>query len=190
MSLKIVRASIPDVLIIEPQVFGDSRGLFLETYSRKKYYEAGLDCTFVQDNYSNSSKDVLRGLHYQLNYPQAKLVHVLKGRVFDVAVDIRRGSPTFGRYVGEVLSAENHRQMFIPEGFAHGFCVLSDRAAFYYKCTGFYHSEDDMGISWADETAAVSWPVTTPFLSDKDLVLPMLKDIPENLLPMYRMPSD
>ncbi len=186
MPLQIIKTVLPDVYIFEPDVFRDGRGFFIEMYNQKKYTEVGLTGAFVQDNHSHSTKNILRGLHYQLNHPQGKLVFVLKGKVFDVAVDIRRGSPTFGHWVGEILSEENKRQMFIPEGFAHGFCVLSDVVDFCYKCTDFYHPEDDRGINWKDETINIDWPVTDPILSEKDNNLPRLHDLPEELLPVYK----
>jgi dTDP-4-dehydrorhamnose 3,5-epimerase len=185
MPLKVIKTNIPDVVVFEPVVFKDSRGFFMESYNQKKYKELGLKRTFVQDNFSHSSKGTLRGLHYQLNYPQAKFVFVVHGEVFDVAVDIRRGSPTFGHWVGELLSSENNRQIFIPEGFAHGFCVLSEAAVFMYKCTDFYHPEDDRGLNFSDETIGINWPIKAPILSDKDSALPMLHDLPEKLLPVY-----
>lgn len=187
MPLRIIKTAVPDVLIIEPEVFRDMRGFFLETYNQKKYAENGLDKTFVQDNHSHSSKGTLRGLHYQLNHPQGKLVYVVHGEIFDVAVDIRRGSPTFGHWVGEVLSEKNNRLMFVPEGFAHGFCVLSDTADFMYKCTDLYHHEDDRGVNWSDETLSIDWPIKDPILSDRDTLLPMLHDVPEDLLPVYEV---
>lgn len=185
MPLQTIKTAIPDVLIFRPEVFSDSRGFFMEIYHQEKYRKGGLNKIFVQDNHSRSKKRILRGLHYQLNHPQGKLVFVVKGEVFDVAVDIRQGSPTFGQWVGEVLSAENNQQMFIPEGFAHGFCVLSESADFIYKCTDFYHPEDDRGIMWSDKTIGVTWPVTNPIVSDKDSTLPRLHDISKELLPEY-----
>ncbi len=188
MALSVVKTDIPEVLIFEPDVFGDRRGFFMETYNRDQYASKGLDRLFVQDNYSHSAGGTLRGLHYQLNHPQGKFVFVVKGEVFDVAVDIRKGSPTFGKWVGQILSETNRRQMFIPEGFAHGFCVLSETADFMYKCTDFYHPEDDRGIHWADASIGVSWPVDNPVLSDKDSSLPCLKNMAEDELPVYKGP--
>ena len=163
--------SIPDVIIIEPQVFGDHRGWFMETYSIRAFSDLGINTVFVQDNQSKSRKGVLRGLHYQKHFPQAKLVRVLSGEVFDVAVDIREGSKTYRKWVGIVLSGENKRQFFIPKGLAHGFLVLSETAEFSYKCDAFYHPEDEVGIRWDDPTIAVAWPETglDPILSQKDL---------------------
>ena len=183
MALEIKNTAIADVLIIEPDVFHDRRGFFMETYHQKKYAGNGLHKEFVQDNRSFSSKNVLRGLHYQLTHQQAKLVFVLKGEIFDVVVDIRPHSPTFGRWVGEVLSDQNNRQIFVPEGFAHGFCVLSDTADVIYKCTDLYYPEDDKGINWADKKINIDWPVKNPVMSDKDKSLPMLHDVPKELLP-------
>ena len=186
MALKITQTALPDVRIITPDVFRDSRGFFLETYQLHKYGLLGITRPFVQDNHSRSSRGILRGMHYQLNFPQAKLVSVLRGEIFDVAVDIRRGSPWFGRWVGEVLSDKNNYQIFIPEGFAHGFCVLSDTVDLIYKCTDCYHPEDDRGIHWADETIGITWPLRTPLTSDKDSLLPLLENIAPELLPVYK----
>ena len=186
MSIKTIKTTLPGVLVFEPEVFGDSRGFFMEMYHENKYREAGLMRRFVQDNFSHSSRGILRGLHYQLKHPQGKLVCVLKGEVLDVAVDIRVGSPTFGQWFAELLSGTNRRQIFIPEGFAHGFCVLSESADFMYKCTDFYHPEDDRGVNWADKTINIDWPEKNPLLSDKDSRLPFLSDIPEEFLPAYR----
>jgi len=157
---------------IQPKVFGDSRGYFLESYSEKDFFEAGLSMKFVQDNQSMSSKGVLRGLHFQKQHPQGKLVRALAGEVYDVAVDLRNDSPTFGKYYGVILSAEKQNQFYIPEGFAHGFIVLSDTAIFAYKCTDFYHPEDEGGLMWNDSSIGIDWeniaPGIIPQLSDKD----------------------
>jgi dTDP-4-dehydrorhamnose 3,5-epimerase len=153
-----IRTEIEGVHIIEPRVFGDERGYFLETYNKEDFLKAGITCEFVQDNQSKSRKGVLRGLHFQKQYPQAKLVRVTKGEVYDVAVDLRKGSPTYGKYVGVVLSAEKKNMFFIPRGFAHGFLVLSEEAEFTYKCDEFYHPEDEGGISWDDQTIGIKWP--------------------------------
>lgn len=176
--MKIIDTDIPDVRIIEPQVFGDDRGFFMETFQAQRYAEAGLPHLFVQDNYSRSVKGTLRGLHFQEPKPQGKLVQVLSGSVFDVAVDIRRGSPTFGKWVGVELSAMNKRQLWVPPGFAHGFCVLSDSADFHYKCTEFYAPENERSIAWNDPDLGISWPVTEPLLSKKDAAGIRLKDAP------------
>jgi dTDP-4-dehydrorhamnose 3,5-epimerase len=175
--MKIISTSIPDVIVFEPQVFSDSRGHFLETYQEQKYRDAGIPKPFVQDNQSFSIAKVLRGLHFQLHHPQGKLVRVTRGEVFDVAVDLRRKSATFGQWHGEVLSAENHRQMYIPENFAHGFCVLSDSAEFLYKCTDFYHPGDEVGLIWNDAKIGVQWPIQDPLLSEKDANLPTLAEV-------------
>ncbi len=185
MSLRIVKTDIPDVLIVEPDVFGDERGFFKEVYHEKKYISAGIRARFNQDNHSRSVKGVLRGLHYQLKNPQAKLVFVLKGSVFDVAVDIRLGSPWFGKWTGTVLTQDNHRQMFIPEGFAHGFCVLGETADFIYKCSSFFDPDDDRGILWSDPQIDINWNVHNPVVSEKDRALPLLCDVPEEFLPVY-----
>jgi dTDP-4-dehydrorhamnose 3,5-epimerase len=180
--MEIIKTSIPEIIVFVPPVFTDSRGYFLETYQQQKYAEAGISKPFVQDNQSYSTKNVLRGLHFQLRHPQAKLVRVTQGTVFDVAIDIRKHSPTFGKWHGEILSAENKRQMYVPENFAHGFCVLSDNAEFVYKCTDFYVPGDESGLIWNDPQLGIDWPIDQPILSDKDAVLPKLADILE-LLP-------
>jgi len=166
--MKITPTRIPDVLLVEPDVFGDERGFFMETYHAEKYAEQGIDAVFVQDNHSRSTRGVLRGLHYQLEKPQGKLVRVVTGTVFDVAVDIRKGSPTFGRWVGVELSDSNHRQLYIPPGFAHGFCVTSDTADFEYKCSGYYAPETEHGIQWNDPDIGIDWPAHDYLISEKD----------------------
>ncbi|NSX04487.1 dTDP-4-dehydrorhamnose 3,5-epimerase [Cupriavidus gilardii] len=170
MSLIAVRTDIPDVLIIEPKVFGDERGFFFESFNARRFAEAtGVDRPFVQDNHSRSSRGVLRGLHYQIHHPQGKLVRVVVGEVFDVAVDIRQGSPTFGKWVGVMLSAENKRQLWVPEGFAHGFVVTSEYAEFLYKTTDYWFAEHERSIAWNDPALAISWPDhIEPTLSAKD----------------------
>lgn len=165
--ITVTRCDIEGLMVIEPTVFGDERGYFLETYNYKDYKEAGIGLEFVQDNQSMSKKGVLRGLHFQLNYPQDKLVRVINGEVFDVAVDLRSGSETFGRWYGVILSAENKKQFFIPKNFAHGFLVLSDTAEFAYKCTDFYHPNDEGGLLWNDPDIGIEWPV----LKDMDLII-------------------
>ncbi len=163
--------TLPGVLVVEPQVFGDARGFFLESFNKKAYEDAlGRTLDFVQDNHSSSSRGVLRGLHYQLPHPQGKLVRVVRGEVFDVVVDLRRGSPTFGRWVGETLSAENKRQLWIPEGFAHGFLVVSAEAEFLYKTTDYWHPEHERCIRWDDPELAIRWPLdgAPPVVSAKD----------------------
>lgn len=166
--MKTITTSLPGVLIIEPRVFTDARGFFLETYNAERYADAGVGVSFVQDNHSSSVRGTVRGLHYQLRHPQAKLLRVINGAVFDVAVDIRRGSPSFGRWVSVELSAENKRQFFIPAGFAHGFCALSEVAELEYKCTDFYVADDQRVIAWNDPTIGIRWPVREPILSDSD----------------------
>ena len=181
--MRIETTELPGVLILEPKVFGDARGFFLETWSERRYAEAGLPQTFVQDNLSFSARGVLRGLHYQHPHAQGKLVYVLQGEVFDVAVDIRAGSPTFGRWVGATLSAENRRQLWIPPGFAHGFCVVSETALFAYKCTDYYAAEHEGSILWNDAELGIPWPIPEPTLSAKDAAAPRLAQIDRTRLP-------
>ncbi|MBC7235379.1 MAG: dTDP-4-dehydrorhamnose 3,5-epimerase [Chloroflexi bacterium] len=176
--MRVIPTSLPDVLIVEPDVYGDERGFFMESYSRRKYAALGIDVEFVQDNHSRSSRGVLRGLHYQARPGQAKLVRVVSGEVYDVAVDIRHGSPTFGKWVGVVLSAENKRQLYIPVGFAHGFCVLSEMADFLYKVSSYYDPTEERGIVWDDPDLAIDWPVEEPILSPRDRAHPRFKDAP------------
>ena len=184
--MKILPTSLPEILIIEPPVFEDKRGFFMETYHQRKYTEAGIELVFVQDNLSHSLHGTLRGLHYQLQQAQAKLIQVTRGSVFDVAVDIRLGSPNFGKWTGSLLSDENKFQMYIPAGFAHGFCVLSEAAEVIYKCTDFYAPDDEGGILWSDPALAIEWPVSKPLLSKKDSQLPLLADLPHTRLPVYK----
>jgi len=184
--MQLIKTAIPEVLLIKPKVFGDTRGFFLETYNKERYMDAGFpDVEFVQDNHSRSSKGVLRGLHFQLNHPQGKLVQVATGSVFDVAVDIRVGSPTFGQWYGCVLSEENHHQLWIPPKFAHGFCVLSDTADFIYKCTDYYRPEDEGGLLWNDPEVGIDWPLAEPLLSEKDELYSQLSKINHDSLPKY-----
>lgn len=185
MNLKATRLEIPELLLLEPRVFSDTRGFFLETYHRQKYVDLGVDVTFVQDNHSFSKKDTLRGLHYQLKHAQAKLVYVVRGEVYDIAVDIRRGSPTFGKWVAVILSSENKRQLYVPPGFAHGFCVTSETADVLYKCSDFYSPEDECGISWSDPTLAIPWPTKSPLLSPKDSTYPTLALAAPDQLPSF-----
>ena len=177
--VKRIDTSIDGLMILEPQVFADARGYFMETYNTESFKDVGLDVTFVQDNESKSSKGVLRGLHFQTQYPQGKLVRVLQGRVFDVGVDLRGGSPTYGQWEGVVLSGENRRMFYVPEGFAHGFLVLSDTAVFSYKCTNLYHPEYDSGIRYDDPDIGIDWPIEAGqiVLSDKDKNLKTLSEI-------------
>ena len=166
--MRIIEAEIPGVLVIEPDVLTDSRGFFLETYHAEKYRQCGMEGPFVQDNHSQSVGGTLRGLHLQLRHMQAKLIRVIEGEVFDVAVDVRRGSPTFGRWVAVNLSAINFKQCYVPPGFAHGFCVVSAVAQVEYKCTGLYDPASEIGIAWDDPGLAIPWPVRDPILSDRD----------------------
>lgn len=189
MALKVTPTRLSEVMVVEPDVFGDERGFFMEVYNVETYRAAGIDCMFVQDNHSFSMNGTLRGLHYQLPFLQAKLVWVVTGTVLDVAVDIRRGSPTFGQWVAEILSDDNRRRLFIPRGFAHGFCVLSPSAHFMYKCDEFYHPESDRGVNWRDPDIAIDWQLSDPILSPKDRFLPLLVDIPAAMLPIYEKPG-
>jgi len=183
--MRVIETALPDVVILAPKVFGDQRGFFLETYHEERYREAGVPARFVQDNHSRSRRGVLRGLHYQLQRPQGKLVWVIRGQVFDIAVDIRRGSPTFGRWVSCVLDDQNHHQLYIPPGFAHGFCVLSAEADFMYKCTDYYHLQSEQGIAWNDPDLSIDWPGLEVILSDKDRRYPRLAEQPPEKLPVY-----
>lgn len=183
--MKVVPTALQGLTLLEPAVFGDDRGFFFESWNADRFATQGLPSTFVQSNVSSSSKGVLRGLHYQWPRPQGKLVTVLAGEVYDVAVDIRRGSPTFGQWEAFILSGENRRQLWIPPGFAHGFAVLSDTALFHYLCTDVYVKEADAGIRWNDAEIAVDWPISQPLLSAKDEQAPFLKDVPEDRLPVY-----
>ncbi|KAF1713026.1 dTDP-4-dehydrorhamnose 3,5-epimerase [Pseudoxanthomonas sacheonensis] len=183
--MKVVETSLPGCVVIEPAVFGDDRGFFFETWNADRYGQLGLPDRFVQSNVSSSARGVLRGLHYQWPNPQGKLVSVLEGEVYDVAVDIRRGSPTFGRWAAVILSAQNKRQFWIPEGFAHGFAVLSDRAIFSYLCTAQYDKSADAGVRWDDAAIGIDWPIDAPLLSEKDGKAPFLADVAEDCLPIY-----
>ena len=175
--MKVIETKLPGVLIIEPQVFGDARGFFKETFQTQRYREAGIEYDFVQDNHSRSQKGVLRGLHFQITKPQGKLVSCSKGAVFDVAVDVDPLSATFGQYVGIELTEDNHRQFWVPPGYAHGFCVLTDTADFQYKCTDYYDPFDEGGLIWNDPDVAIEWPIDQPLLSDKDAKLPSLNEL-------------
>lgn len=177
--MKFTPTRIPDVVLIEPQVFGDHRGFFMETWHQKEFAEAGIELPFVQDNHSRSAHGILRGLHYQIQQAQGKLVRVIRGEVYDVAVDIRRGSSTFGHWVGEILSEENRRMLWVPPGFAHGFYVVSEVAEFVYKCTDFYAPQHEKSILWSDPQLAIDWPLVNgvpPILSGKDAQAVLLKD--------------
>ncbi|MCC7044029.1 MAG: dTDP-4-dehydrorhamnose 3,5-epimerase [Acidobacteria bacterium] len=183
--MEIRPSRIPDVLIVAPRVFRDARGYLLEVWNQARYAGRGMPPTFVQDNVSRSVRGVLRGLHLQHPHGQGKLVQVLDGEVFDVAVDVRVGSPTFGQWVGERLSGENHRQLYVPAGFAHGFCVLSQSALVSYKVTAPYCPEAEFGIAWNDPSLGISWPIGTPVVSTKDASAPHLSDIPLERLPRW-----
>jgi dTDP-4-dehydrorhamnose 3,5-epimerase len=174
-SVKFLQTDLPGVMVVEPDVHRDARGFFLETFHARRYREGGIPYDFVQDNHSRSVRGTLRGLHAQRTRPQGKLVRALRGEIFDVAVDIRPGSKTFGGWTAAVLSGENFRQMFVPPGFAHGFCVLSDLAEIEYKCTDFYDRSDEIGVLW--NSAGIDWPVKEPLLSAKDAALPRLEDL-------------
>ena len=183
--MDLIETHIPGVVILEPRVFGDARGFFMETWNQARYVEAGLPASFVQDNLSYSRRGVLRGLHFQHPNAQGKLVYVLQGEVFDVAVDIRRGSPTFGQSVSALLSSDNKRQFYVPPGFAHGFCVTSETALFAYKCTELYSPSDEASILWNDPALGIDWPIDAPELSDKDRIALSLADFPQDRLPTY-----
>jgi dTDP-4-dehydrorhamnose 3,5-epimerase len=188
--MRVLETEIPGVLIVEPQLFGDARGSFVETHRQETYAAAGIAPEgFVQDNLSLSRGGVLRGLHYQWPNPQGKLVQVLTGEVFDVAIDIRVGSPTYGKWIGAQLSGENRRQLYVPPGFAHGFAVLSESALFAYKCTAYYDPSADRGVAWDDPEIAIAWPIAAPELSAKDCAAPRLAEIPKEKLPIYVPPT-
>ena len=181
--MTVTETALPGVLLIEPRVFGDARGFFLERYHAERYAEVGIPAAFVQDNHSRSGRGTLRGLHFQKRHPQGKLVEVVQGAVYDVVVDVRHGSPTFGEWMGAELSAENHHQLWVPPGFAHGFVVLSESADFLYKCTDVYHPEDEGGVLWNDPDLGIDWPIEEPMLSAKDTALPRLRDLGPDELP-------
>jgi dTDP-4-dehydrorhamnose 3,5-epimerase len=181
--MNVITTDIPEVLIIEPELFGDQRGFFLETYQLRRYADLGISRPFVQDNMSRSGYGVLRGLHLQNPSPQGKLVSVMRGRVLDVSVDVRIGSPNFGRHVAVELSEENHRQLWVPRGFAHGFAVLSESADFFYKCDALYNPKDELVVRWDDPAIGINWGVTNPSLSPRDAAAPRLADVKK--LPIY-----
>ncbi len=183
--MKLIKTSLDGCVVIEPRVHGDARGFFYESFNADRFAEAGLDLKFVQTNVSRSEQGVLRGLHYQWPNPQGKLVSVLEGEVYDVAVDIRVGSPTFGQWAAAILSAENKRHFWVPEGYAHGFAVLSGPATFVYQCTAHYDGAADASIRWNDATLAIDWPLAKPSLSDKDSRAPFLADVAAEKLPVY-----
>ena len=176
-AMQFIASDIDGLVVIEPDVHRDARGFFLETYHAEKYRNGGIDAVFVQDNQSRSVKNTLRGLHGQLRHPQGKLIRVIEGEIYDVAVDLRQNSPTFGRHAAATLSAENFRQFFIPPGFAHGFCVLSDVAQIEYKCTDFYRPDDEFAIAWNDPGIGIPWPVSEPLLSGRDRNAPPMAEI-------------
>jgi len=183
--MNILTTKIPGLLIIEPKVFGDDRGFFVETWQTERYREAGIELPFVQDNLSASSCGVLRGLHHQYPSPQGKLVQVIAGEVFDVAVDIRNDSPTFGQWEAIILDDKSRRQFWIPPGLAHGFCVLSERAVFAYKCTDYYQPDGELTLAWDDHDLAIDWPIKNPGLSDKDKVGMRLSELPRERLMQF-----
>ena len=183
--MKVLQTDLPGCLILEPRVFGDERGFFYEGWNRARFAEHGIDAQFVQSNVSQSARGVLRGLHYQWPNPQGKLVSVLEGEVYDVAVDVRRGSPNFGRWTAAMLTADNKRHFWIPEGFAHGFAVVSERATFTYLCTALYDAAADTSVRWNDAALGIDWPVAKPLLSGKDERAPLLADIDPARLPVY-----
>ncbi|MDH3229149.1 MAG: dTDP-4-dehydrorhamnose 3,5-epimerase [Alphaproteobacteria bacterium] len=183
--MKVAKTELPGVLLIEPDRFGDDRGFFQETWHARRYEDAGIRDEFVQDNISLSRHGVLRGMHFQNPHGQAKLVYILQGEVFDVAVDVRAGSPDFGKWTGATLSADNGRQLYIPAGFAHGFCVTGETALFAYKCTDFYDRESELTIRWDDPQIGVAWPISHPTISEKDAVAPFLSAMDRALLPHY-----
>ena len=184
--MNIVKTKLSPVLLLEPKLFKDSRGFFMELYKESAYQAAGISAQFVQDNMSGSLKGAVRGLHYQLNHPQGKLVSIIRGAVFDVVVDIRVGSPSFGEWVGFELSETNHKQVYVPPGFAHGYCALSEEVIFHYKCTDYYHPEDEYGLLWSDPELNIAWPLEgEALISAKDAACPLLKDVSLDKLPRY-----
>ncbi|MFO7748504.1 MAG: dTDP-4-dehydrorhamnose 3,5-epimerase [Desulfobacteraceae bacterium] len=183
MGAEFAETDLKEVLLVKPDVFGDERGYFLETWQQQRYQENGIRCSFVQDNHSRSARGVVRGLHYQLAHPQAKLIHVVRGTIFDVAVDIRQDSSTFGRWTGHILSEENHHQLFVPQGFAHGFSVLSSRADVMYKCSDYYTPGDEYGILYNDPDLAIDWKVDGPVVSHKDGKNPPLSAVEPEFFP-------
>ena len=178
--MEFIQTEISDVILVKPELIKDHRGFFMESYHIEKFTIGGIKCKFEQDNHTKSVQNTLRGLHFQVNFPQAKLLHCLKGKVFDVAVDIRKDSLTYGKWVGEILSDENMHQLYIPAGFAHGYYVMSETAEIAYKCSEVYHPEDELGLRWNDPDIAIEWPALNPILSNKDAILPFLADIISN----------
>lgn len=184
--MNVVRTTLEGILIIEPEIFTDNRGYFMEIYQADRFHDAGFQEPFVQDNLSFSTKGTLRGLHFQIQRPQAKLVQAVTGEIFDVVVDIRPASKTFGQWAGILISQQNKRQVFIPAGFAHGFCVLSPTAHFLYKCTKFYNPDDEGGIIWSDPLIGIEWPIREPIISEKDRRYPPLSELPPDQLPGHK----
>ena len=178
--MEFIQTKISEVILVKPELTEDHRGFFMEFYHIEKFKIGGIKCEFVQDNHARSVQNTLRGLHYQVNFPQAKLLRCLKGKVFDVAVDIRKDSSTYGKWVGEILSDENKHQLFIPAGFAHGYYVMSETAEIAYKCSEVYHPKDELGLRWNDPDIAIEWPGNAPILSGKDKILPLLKNFHES----------
>ena len=187
--MRFLPTSLPGVIIVEPDVYQDDRGFFLETYHLRKYQDAGIPLAFVQDNHSRSAYGTIRGLHAQRQHPQGKLIRAIEGEIFDVAVDIRRGSPTFLHWVVITLSAQNFRQCYVPAGFAHGFCVISPTAEIEYKCTDFYNPADELHVRWNDPEINIQWPIETPILSPKDQAAPYLRDVLEKLPTFEQRPG-
>lgn len=179
--MRVLPTALPGVVLVDPDVHRDSRGFFLETYHERRYREAGIAAIFVQDNHSRSARGTVRGLHFQVRRPQGKLVRAISGEMFDVAVDVRRGSPTFGRWVGATLTGDNFRQIYVPPGFAHGFCILSETAEVEYKCTELYDREDELGVLWNDPQIGIEWPIAEPLLSAKDKAAPRLAQVLDRL---------
>lgn len=185
--MRVKKTPLPGALIIELECHGDSRGFFLETYHKNAYQELGLDVNFVQDNRSFSRKKVLRGMHYQIKHPQGHLVYVTRGEIFDVGLDLRKESPAFGKWFGKYLSAENHQQLFLPAGVAHGFCTMSDEAEILYKCTDYYRPNDEGGVLWKDPDVDIAWPTNEPIVKESDARFPCMKDIPEDKFPLITL---
>ena len=179
--MQFIPTKIPDVILVEVTKFGDHRGFFMETYHAEKFSTAGISATFIQDNHASSQKNILRGLHYQLKFPQGKLIRCIQGEILDIVVDIRRSSSTFGEWVGEILSSENAKQLYVPPGFAHGYVVRSEQAEVEYKCTELYYPEDDYGILWNDPEIGIDWGIESPILSEKDKQQPLLKNMKDKL---------
>jgi len=183
--MKFLPTTLEGIILIEPDIYRDARGFFLETFHAQKYRDGGVGASFVQDNRSRSQRGTIRGMHAQRQHPQGKLVQVIAGEIFDVAVDLRRHSPSFGRWTSVILSSENFRQLYVPPGFAHGFCVTSDSAEIEYKCTDFYNPADELHIRWNDPAIGITWPISTPILSEKDRSAPLLAEVVE-LLPTFQ----